>query len=146
MNERAKAPSWWMEFLLERESRIMGKLLIFVSGFTMICMFWLASMEMELRHPGYGTRMAIDMCFALSCLTAAIFRMLPSPRTRSELCLRGAGLLMILFGALTFHENAHAAHFEGFVFVISIVLVVQGLLMLMTLGRRGSEGEMHSAR
>jgi len=81
--------------------------------------------------------MALDISFALSCLGTACLRMLTLPRTRSEACLRGAGLLMILFGANAFFENARRTHFEGFVFVISLLLVAQGLLMVLTLGRRG---------
>lgn len=59
---RVVAALWYLRHVLSfvpsalRESRTMGKVLIFISGFTMTCMFWLASMEMALRHPGYGTR------------------------------------------------------------------------------------------
>ena len=43
---------------------------------------------------------------------------------------------LIGLGVFSFLRNARAAHFEGFVFVIAIVLVLQGLLMLITLGRQ----------
>jgi hypothetical protein len=142
---RFRANVWYARHVLSflpgalRESRTMGKVLIFVSGYTMVCMLWLASMEARLRHSGYGTRMALDLCFALLCLVTAYLRMLPSPRTRSEMCLRGGGLLMILLGANTFFGNAHATHFEGFVFVISLLLMAQGVLMQLTLGRSGKD-------
>ena len=138
---RFRANLWYARHVLSflpralRESSMMGKLLIFVSGFTMICMFWLASMEMKLRHPGFGTRMAMDLCFAVTCLAAFLVRRLAAPRNRSEASLRAGGFLMMIFGALTFLENARSAHFEGFVFVISLVLVLQGTLMVLTLGR-----------
>jgi hypothetical protein len=149
---RFRASLWYARHVLSfmpaalRESRIMGKVLIFSSGFTMTCMFWLALMEMRLQHPGYGTRTALDICFAVACLATAVLRMLPSPRTRSERCLQGSGLLMIVFGAQAFLANAHRAHFEGFVFVIALLLMAQGMLMLLTLGRHGAGGEMHSAQ
>lgn len=141
---RLRADLWYARHVLSflpsalRESRILGKVLIFVSGFTMICMLWLALMEITLRHPGYGTRTALDISFAMSCLATAVLRMLPSPRTMSERCLQGGGFIMILFGAQTFVANARKDHFEGFVFVISLLLMVQGLLMAITLGRRGT--------
>lgn len=149
---RAVATLWYLRHVLSflpcalRESRTMGRVLIFISGFTMTCMFWLASMEMALRHPGYGTRMALDICFALSCLATAILRMLPSPRTRSEMWLGGAGLIAVIFGANAFVENAHAAHFEGFVFVISLLLIAQGMLALLTLGRSGKNNLNQAAK
>ena len=58
---RLRANAWYTRHVLSfipaalRESRILGKVLIFFSGFIMVCMFWLASMEVTLRHPGYGT-------------------------------------------------------------------------------------------
>jgi hypothetical protein len=45
----------------------------------------------------------------------------------------GAAVL-IGFGGEAFLHNARAAHFEGFVFVISLTLMLQGVLMLLTLG------------
>jgi hypothetical protein len=54
-----------------------------------------------------------------------------------EIFLRGVGSLLILNGAVIFLRNARAAHFEGFVFFISLLLVAQGGLMLLTLGRNG---------
>lgn len=140
---RFRANVWYARHVLSfapkalRESKAMGRVLIFVSGYTMVCMLWLASMEAALRHSGYGTRMALDLCFALLCLATGYLRMLSSPRIRSEMCLRGGGLLMILFGANAFFGNARAAHFEGFVFLISLLLMVQGVLMQLALGRSG---------
>ncbi|HUA93426.1 MAG TPA: permease prefix domain 2-containing transporter [Terracidiphilus sp.] len=144
---RLRANLWYARNALSfvpkvlRESKTMATLLVGCSVLTAICMGWLASMEMVLRHAGFGTRMALDVCFALLCLVTAYFRMRSSPRTRSEMCLRGGGLLTILFGAQAFVHNARAAHFEGFVFVISLLLMAQGMLMQLTLGRIG---ENHS--
>jgi hypothetical protein len=55
--------------------------------------------------------------------------------------LRWAGALVLIgLGGVAFFHNTHAAtHFEGFILVIACVLVLQGVLMLATLGRtRGS--------
>jgi len=124
-----------------RDSRTMGKLLIFISGFTMICMFWLAAMEMKLRHPGFGSRMALDICIALLCLVTAVSRILPSPQNPKETWVRGMWFLVMLFGAMTFYNNARAPHFEGFVFVISLLLIAQGMLTVLTLDGRKSLGQ-----
>jgi hypothetical protein len=121
-----------------RESRIMGKLLLFTSGFTMVSLLWLALEEGALRHPGYGNRIALDLCLALLCLVTACFRMLPVRQIRSETCLRGMWLLVMFLGAATFYQNAHSAHFEGYIFIVSLLLVAQGLLMVLTLGRGGA--------
>ena len=138
---RFRANLWYARHVLSflpaalRESSAMGMLLNGTSGFTMICMFWLASMELKLRHPGYGTRTAIDLCFAVICLLTFLVPRLTPPRTAGESSLRAGGFLMIIFGGLAFLQNARAAHFEGFVFVISLVLMLQGTLMTLTLGR-----------
>ena len=55
---------------------------------------------------------------------------------RSERWLWAAAAALIGLGVFSFLRNARAAHFEGFVFVIAIVLMLQGLLMLITLGRQ----------
>ena len=149
---RLRANAWYTRHVLSfipaalRESKMLGKVLIFFSGFTAVCMFWLALMEMTLRRPGYATRTALEVSFALSCLVAAYLRMLTLPRTRSEACLRGAGLLTILFGAHAFFDNARRAHFEGFVFVISLLLIAEGALMVLTLGRRGENNSRVPAK
>jgi hypothetical protein len=60
---------------------------------------------------------------------------------RSERWLWAAAAALIGLGVFSFLRNARAAHFEGFVFVIAIVLVLQGLLMLATLGRQSHPGQ-----
>jgi hypothetical protein len=61
-------------------------------------------------------------------------RMLPLG-VRRERWFWPVAVALIWFGGSSFLRNAHSAHFEGFVFVISLVLVLQGLLMLVTMGR-----------
>ncbi len=118
-----------------RDSRAMGVILIGASIITTICMVWLAAIEIALRHPLYAHRAALDVVLALVCLATICIRLLHPPRTLGERSLQGIGFLLILFGALAFFQNASSAHFEGFVFVISLLLVLQGGLMLLGLGR-----------
>jgi hypothetical protein len=48
------------------------------------------------------------------------------------LWLGAAGLLWI--GGQAFDRNARADHFEGFVLVIAVALMAQGVLMVVTAG------------
>lgn len=149
---RLRANAWYVRQVLSflpralRESREMGMLLIGSSVFTTTCMLWLACMELVLRHPLYVNRMALDLAFALLCVATVIVRLFTMPQTLSEICLRAVSLILILYGANTFFGNARAAHFEGFVFVISLALMLQGVLMLLTLGRTGESKPRQPAR
>ncbi|HTW62934.1 MAG TPA: permease prefix domain 2-containing transporter [Terracidiphilus sp.] len=149
---RLRANLWYARHALSflpcafRQSRAMGMLLICTSIFTMICMGWLAFMEVVLRHPGYESRMALELAFAVSCLAAMLARRLTPPRIVSGKYLRAGGLLMILFGALAFLENVRAVHFEGYIFVISLSLMAQGILTLLTLGGSGESASGQSAK
>ncbi len=112
----------------------MGRLLIFSSFVTLICSCWLALMELLLRHDGFAARAAVALLIAAICVATLLARMLHLG-VRRERWFWPVGIALILFGGSSFLRNAHSAHFEGFVFVISLVLVLQGLLMLVTMGR-----------
>jgi hypothetical protein len=114
----------------------MGKILLPVSLFTLACACWLAFMETVLRHPGYVARIGTALAIASICVATILVRMLHAG-IRCERWLWLGAAALIGLGALAFFRNTRAAHFEGFVFVISLVLVVQGVLMLATLGRAG---------
>ena len=136
---RLRASLWYLRQCLSFARRCaleggpMGKLLIFNSIVTMLCSCWLAVMELLLRHPGFAVRTAEAMAIATICLATLLARML-HVKERSERRLWPAALVLIWIGGSSFIRNARAAHFEGYVFVISIVLVLQGLLMLGALG------------
>ena len=117
-----------------REGLLMGKVLLLVSMFTLACACWLAFMEMLLRHPGYAERIGVALGIALICAATILVRML-HVGFRGERWLWAGAAVLIVFGAQAFFRNAYAMHFEGFVFVISLLLVLQGVLMLTTLGR-----------
>ena len=112
----------------------MGKILLLASMFTLACACWLAFMEMLLRHPGYAERIGVALDVALICAATILVRML-HVGFRGERWLWVGAAALIVFGAQAFFRNAHAMHFEGFVFIISLLLVLQGVLMLTTLGR-----------
>jgi hypothetical protein len=114
----------------------MGKLLLLISLFTLACACWLAFMETLLRHPGYAGRIGVALAIAFICAATILARML-HVGFRGERWLWAGAAVLIGVGGQAFFRNARAAHFEGFVFVISLVLVLQGVLMLATLGRAG---------
>lgn len=112
----------------------MGTLLIFNSLVMLICGGWLALMELLLRHAGFASRAAIAVLIAAIAVATLLARMLHL-EVRHERWFWPAALTLICFGGFSFLRNARSAHFEGFVFVISLVLVLQGLLTLGTMGR-----------
>jgi hypothetical protein len=147
---RLRANLWYIRQVMSfvpwflKELKPMGKILVGSSLFTMACAFWLAFMEMVLRHAGYGTRIGLVLSIAIICALTILVRMLHAGASLERwLWICAAALIGI--GVEAFLRNVRSPHFEGFVFVISLVLVLQGLLMLITLGRRGAASEMHSA-
>jgi len=113
----------------------MANLLSLSSMLTLLCGCWLALMECLLRHPGFEARAIVAMFIAAAGLATLLVRLLHLG-VRSERWLWAAAAALIGLGVFSFLRNARAAHFEGFVFVIAIVLMLQGLLMLITLGRQ----------
>jgi hypothetical protein len=132
------------------EGGAMGKLLVFTSLVTLTCGCWLALMELMLRHAGFASRTAVALLIAAVCVATLLARMLHLG-VRRERWFWPAALALIWFGGSSFMRNARSAHFEGFVFVISLVLVLQGVLMLVVMGRTNSQarlaiGGAHAAR
>jgi hypothetical protein len=121
------------------EGGTMGKALLFSSVLTASCGCWLALMEVLLRHPGFVSRAAVASVIAAAGLATLLVRVLHLG-VRIERWLWAAAAALIGLGVVSFLRNARATHFEGFVFIISIILVLQGLLMLGTLGRSGDRG------
>jgi hypothetical protein len=138
---RLRADLWYLRQISSIAERCVGeggtmvRLLFLSSSLTLICGCWLAFMECVLRHPGFALRAVVALLIAAVGLATLLVRLLHFG-VRSERSLLGAAAVLIGFGVFSFLRNARAAHFEGFVFVIAIVLVLQGLLMLATLGRQ----------
>jgi hypothetical protein len=135
---RFRADIWYMlqvfSFIPQScsEGTPMKTILMSVSVFSLAIGCWLCFMELQLRHPGYMARIGTTLCIILISLAIILIRLLRLG-AQCELWLGAAGLIWI--GCLAFWRNLHRAHFEGFVLIISLVLIVQGLLILFTLGR-----------
>lgn len=111
----------------------MAKLLIANSLITLAGACWLALMEIILRHPGYRTRTAVAACIFLICLATILARWLHL-NIRRERWLWAGAFVLLWIGAQAFAENLSGLHFEAFAFILSIIVFLQGALMLVTLG------------
>ena len=120
-----------------REGGGMGKVLMALSAVVLACACWLAVMETILRHEGYAGRIAEALGIAAISAATILAKMLHAGLVVERWLWLGAGTLIVL-GATAFLHNERAAHFEGFVMVISLLLLTQGELMLATMGRRNN--------
>lgn len=109
---------------------LMKRTLVSVSFFTLAAACWLTVMEFVLRHPGFLSRVSISVSIALNSL-ATIAILVSKSGARGERWLWAGALIVIGIGGQAFLRNAWGAHFEGFVFLISAVLLFQGVLMLL---------------
>ena len=139
---RLRAQGWYVRQVagfipwFAREGEGMEKVLMPLSAVVLACACWLAVMETILRHPGYAGRIAGALGIAAICAATILVRMLHAGVAVERWLWVGAGTLIVL-GARAFIHNEQSAHFEGFVMVISLLLVAQGVLMLATMGRKG---------
>lgn len=97
-------------------------------AFTVIAGAWLAIMESVLKHSGYQSRMAVDLLIGLQGIAAAMAckAFSQSPVFHSLLLLSAIGLAYIGVAALV--RLVQQPHFEGFVLVIGIGIIVQAIL------------------
>jgi hypothetical protein len=124
---------------ISNEGAPIKKMLLPVSVFTLGCASWLAFMEILLHHPGFVGRTAVAVAMISICASTILARIL-HVGFRSERWLWLSAALLIGIGGQALIRNAHAAHFEGFAFVIALVLLLQGAVMLTTLGRASDTG------
>lgn len=120
-------------FRVAKGGNAVGTLLIVNSLLTLACACWLALMELILRNPGYGTRTAVAFGITLICLATIVARLLHA-NVRLERWLWPGAVILVWIGTQAFVDVVRAPRFEGFAFLISIVVVLQGALMFTTLG------------
>ena len=116
--------------ILITRGRSMKKTLLCVSFFTFASTCWLTLMEMVLRHPGYLLRVGASVLIILISL-ATISILIAKSGVRGERWLWVEAVIILGIGGQAFLRNSRAAHFEGFVFLISAALLFQGALMLL---------------
>ena len=74
----------------------------------------------------------MDASIAAICVATLLSRLLHAG-FGIQRGLRFSAPVMIYVGVQAFIHNARSAHFEGFAFIISLLLIVQGALMPATL-------------
>lgn len=136
---RMRADAWYMRQVLSlvpwfARRRGEMRMLTVMSWFTLACTCWLAVMDVVLRHPGYVMQAAAALGLGMICLVTIVVQRFDVGAAKERWLWAGA-LVLLGVGGAAFWQNARAAHFEGYIFLISLALVVQGLLMLMVLGR-----------
>jgi hypothetical protein len=138
-----RANLWYLRQVLSlaprgvsRQDRTRGVLFL-ASVFTSTCGCWLAVMEWLLAHPGYLLRSCEDLSIALVSF-GTIIALFLHLGIRIERWLWAAAVALITVAARALVHNARSTHFEGFVLLISLVLLVQSTLMLLFLGRTNS--------
>ena len=135
-----RANLWYLRQLASLASRSLAergnprRALLVASAWTFICGSWLAWMESVLQHPGFRARLAIALGVAFIALAAILARLLHLG-VRRERWLWAGAVALIALGGYAFLSNLLASHFEGFVFLLSLSFIVQGVLMLLSLGR-----------
>lgn len=134
---RVRADAWYLRQVWSLAPRCfagggaMKKAVLGISWFTFACACWLGVMEMLLRHPGYGMRVGIAALIAfISVATVAVRG--TRPGLRGDRWLWVGAVVLMGIGGQAFYRNLRATHFEGFVAIVSVALVAQGLLTLVS--------------
>jgi hypothetical protein len=105
----------------------MKQLLILMCLFVVAAGTWLGVMENVLKHPGYAGRSVIAACIALEGLITLLFLLVNGRPMFRVLVMTGAAA-MVLLGASATVSILRAEHFEGFVLLIGLALILQGAL------------------
>jgi hypothetical protein len=133
-----RAGLWYMRqvlsFVPARATAVLQPTLKLVCFCTALAGGWLGMMDLLLRHPGYGSQTAIAATIvSQALLTLAALRFSRSGGLRAVAML---GSLTVLWIAVRALKTAFVgAHFEGYVLLIALALIVQILLTLFTLPR-----------
>lgn len=112
----------------------MQQVLILMCLFAMGAGIWLGTMEHILKHDGYLGRSVIAVCIAVQGLATLLYFLLRGRSVFRGLVITGA-LGIMLLGASAVLRISRAQHFEGFVLVIGLALLLQGVLTLAALLR-----------
>jgi hypothetical protein len=110
----------------------MKNALILLSLFVAAAGVWLGVMENLLRHDGYAGRTLIAACIAVQGIATLLFVLWRGRAIFRGIVMAGAAAF-ILFGTSAILKILRAQHFEGFVLVIGLALILQGALTLAPL-------------
>ena len=136
---RVRANWWYLRQVAsfarwpQRAGGPMQRMYSILSVFTTVCLAWFTVMEIVLRHPGFEMRACVSVGLAvLSIAPVAVWRLHLS---RLAPWMRAAAVPLLGIGLVAFVRNAINTDFEGYILVISVALILEGLLMLFVFPR-----------
>lgn len=128
----ARAKLWYLRQILSFIPAKFGFVLTAFCLFTMASGGWLGMMDFILQHPGYAQREWIaGLIVSQAALTLAALHLRGLPWLR-PLALAGCAAIAFL-AAHALRAALSGAHFEGYILLISIGLLVQAALTLLIL-------------
>lgn len=139
------ANSWYLRQLLSLAPRALlhaapvGFVLACICAFTALCGTWLGAMDIILRHPhiaGHELIAGIIVVQAILTLTTLSFQRLPALR---PVVAAGCFALSVL-AAIAIHGVLTDPHFEGYILLIALALILQAALTLLAFARGASSG------
>ncbi|MGA8029656.1 MAG: permease prefix domain 2-containing transporter [Bryobacteraceae bacterium] len=111
---------------------VLKQMLILMSLFIMAAGTWLGVMENILKHDGYVARSVIAVCIVIQGL-ATLLVVLLRGGTVLRIVVTTGGAVMVWLGVSAILKMLRSEHFEGFVLIIGVALVLQGGLAVATL-------------
>jgi branched-subunit amino acid ABC-type transport system permease component len=96
---------------------------------------WLSVMEIIMKHDGYQRRLVVAICIVLQGLATFLFLLASELSLLRRIAMVGA-LAILWLGGSAIWKVLRAQHFEGFVFLIGLALILQGAMTLVTLRRK----------
>ena len=134
----ARADFWYIQQVFtiacfqHFEGGPMKRILLFLCFFTLAAITWLSVMEIILHHPGSVLRICIEGLLALQSLSTILFLIFRGKQRARGLLMTG-GFLITLFGISAAISILRPAHFEGYILLIGLALILQGVVTIITL-------------
>src|SRR5579859_2199939 len=121
----------------------MKQALTAMCSFVIAAGVWLCLMENLLRHNGYRGRSLIAAAIAIQGLSTLLFVRLGRHRFLRGLAAAGA-VGAVLLGTFAILRTLHAEHFEGFVLIVGLALILEGALTLIVLFQPAPPSDLRS--
>ncbi len=106
--------------------------LLLICGFTALCGLWLGAMGLRLKHAGYIEGEFISTIIVLQAVLTALALCFRSLRLLRRTALVGT-LAIIWLAAKALIATFTGTHFEGYILLIALLLLVQAALTMRSL-------------
>ena len=113
---------------------LLGPALRLVCCCTALAGCWLGIMDLLLRHPGYGIQVVVAASIVFQALlTLGALRF--SRYSSLRMAAMAGSLALVWLASSALKATFGRGHFEGYVLLIALALIVQAVLTLLTLPR-----------